>query len=362
MFSLSTKRFPKAFASLLRYVHTSQPTFALQYAKTGDPRKVLEMRTINQDNLLRSPTDVIIKMLAAPINPSDINMIEGNYGVKASLPAIGGNEGVGIVESVGNAVSSLKVNDIVIPSTPGKGTWRTHLILSENEVSKVPASTPLEEAAMISVNPSTAYRILHDIVSLSPGDTVMQNAGSSALGQAMIQIAKTMGLRTVSVIRQRPGMEQTRDYLYSLGADAVFTDRDFLDRKKIQRELEGRALASPRLMLNSVGGPLVTDMAKMMSQSGTVCTFGGMSLQPITIPTALLIFKDLRYCGFWMTRWISEHSKEEHEEMLHSLCNMAIEGNLKTRHKKFDFETHYNDAINHALSDNRQCKAILTFK
>jgi trans-2-enoyl-CoA reductase len=67
-------------------------------------------------------------MLAAPINPADLNMIEGVYGVKPKLPAIGGNEGVGTIIGVGSAVKGLSVNDNVIPATPGLGMISLNII------------------------------------------------------------------------------------------------------------------------------------------------------------------------------------------------------------------------------------------
>jgi len=60
-------------------------------------------------------------MLYAPVNPSDINMIEGTYPVLPSLPAVAGNEGVGQIVALGGNVKNLKVNDFVLPSKPGFG-------------------------------------------------------------------------------------------------------------------------------------------------------------------------------------------------------------------------------------------------
>lgn len=60
-------------------------------------------------------------MVMAPINPSDINMIEGTYPIRPPMPAIGGNEGVAQVIEVGKAVKGLARNDMVIPARPGFG-------------------------------------------------------------------------------------------------------------------------------------------------------------------------------------------------------------------------------------------------
>lgn len=65
---------------------------------------------------------VRVRFLASPINPSDLNQIEGTYPVKPlCLPAVGGNEGVARVEEVGQIVERLKVGDLVVPATPALG-------------------------------------------------------------------------------------------------------------------------------------------------------------------------------------------------------------------------------------------------
>ena len=63
-------------------------------------------------------------------------------------------------------------------------------------------------ASVLRVNPGTAYRMLHDFADLRPGDLVVQNGSNSSVGQAVIQIAKAMGVKTANVIRERPDMGQ----------------------------------------------------------------------------------------------------------------------------------------------------------
>ena len=69
---------------------------------------------------------VQVKMLAAPINPADLNMVEGNYALLPKLPAVGGNEGVGVVERVGADVKGLVAGDVVMAAAAGLGTLFTH--------------------------------------------------------------------------------------------------------------------------------------------------------------------------------------------------------------------------------------------
>jgi trans-2-enoyl-CoA reductase len=76
-------------------------------------------------------------MLAATVNPADINTIQGSYAIKPPLPCIGGNEGVGEVENVGSSVKDLKKGDRVLPKTNAWGTWRTHAVCDAGNLYKV---------------------------------------------------------------------------------------------------------------------------------------------------------------------------------------------------------------------------------
>lgn len=142
-------------------------------------------------------------MIAAPINPSDLNMIEGTYAISPALPTVAGNEGVGVIEAVGPNVTSLKVGDRVIPSKPGFGTWRNYAVAAESELDSISKDIPEEYAATLAVNPCTALRLLKDFAELKPGDVVVQNAANSAVGHAVIQIAAAKGIKTINIVRER---------------------------------------------------------------------------------------------------------------------------------------------------------------
>jgi NADPH:quinone reductase-like Zn-dependent oxidoreductase len=100
------------------------------------------------------PNQVFLRQLAAPLNPADFNLVEGTYGVKASLPAIGGNEGLFRVEAA-SPTSALKAGDWVIPIVPNFGTWRSHAVADDFAFMKVPQTVSEVDAATVSVNPCT---------------------------------------------------------------------------------------------------------------------------------------------------------------------------------------------------------------
>uniref|UniRef100_A0A8C3PID0 Enoyl-[acyl-carrier-protein] reductase, mitochondrial n=1 Tax=Calidris pygmaea TaxID=425635 RepID=A0A8C3PID0_9CHAR len=255
-------------------------------------------------------SDVHVKMLAAPINPADINMIQGTYPILSPLPAVGGNEGVGEVLEVGRRVATLRPGDWVIPASTGLGTWRTRGVFPEETLLKVPRDIPVLSAATLSVNPCTAYRMLTDFQSLAPGDSVIQNAANSGVGQAVIQIAKAFGIKTINVVRDRPDLPKLVERLMAMGADHVITEE--MLRKPEMKDLF-KSVPKPRLALNCVGGKSTTEMLRHLQPKGTMVTYGGMAKQPVTVPVSAFIFRDVQLRGFWMTQWKKDHAQGEQD-------------------------------------------------
>lgn len=99
----------------------SPPSKAIVYETHGQPDAVTKLVHIPGTEVKEN--DVCVKMLAAPINPSDVNRIQGIYPVRPEPPAVGGYEGVGEVYSVGSAVTSFSPGDWVIPSPPSFGAF-----------------------------------------------------------------------------------------------------------------------------------------------------------------------------------------------------------------------------------------------
>ncbi|XP_062995923.1 enoyl-[acyl-carrier-protein] reductase, mitochondrial [Elgaria multicarinata webbii] len=297
----------------------------LVYERHGEPDQVLHLKDIDLAELGNS--GVHVKMIAAPINPSDINMIQGTYAILADLPAVGGNEGVGQVMEVGSHVTSLKPGDLVIPADAGLGTWRTKAVFREETLLKMPPDIPLTCAATMGVNPCTAYRMLSDFEILKPGDSVIQNAANSGVGQAVIQIAAAKGIKTINVVRDRANLQELVDRLKSLGADYVITEE--MLRKPEVKDLF-KEIPKPMLALNGVGGKSATELLRHLQHKGTMVTYGGMSKQPVTVPVSALIFKDVKLRGFWMTQWKRDNSqsKEKLRDMIADLCGLIRRGQL----------------------------------
>ncbi len=292
-------------------------------------------------------------MRAAPINPADLNAIEGKYPGRREVPAIPGFEGAGTVVSVGGNVSGVAQNDLVIPPHH-IGTWREAVAVDAGELVVVPAGIDPAQASMLKINPLTAWRLLHGYVQLEKGDWVMQNAANSGAGRAVIQIARQLGYKTINLVRRA----ELIDDLKKLGADVVLLD-DVRVRDEARKIVGG---AEIRLGLNCVGGDSALRVANCLAYGATLVTFGSMSLQPLKVPIGLLIFKDLRVRGIWINRWYDEASQAERMEAFEPIFEMAKRGLLVTPVEKSYPLSQFKEAVGHAAKNERAGKIIFDFE
>src|SRR6059058_899334 len=169
---------------------------AAVYERHGNPADVLRI----ESRPWPTPAldEVLVQMRAAPINPADLNQIEGKYPVRPELPATPGFEGAGIVVELGSGVKNLTSGALVI-LPHNVGTWRDAVVVKAEELVVVPEGIEPVQAAMLKINPLTAWRLLHDYVDLQRGDWLIQNAANSAAGCDVIQIAHELGYKTVNV-------------------------------------------------------------------------------------------------------------------------------------------------------------------
>src|SRR5438477_4230210 len=215
---------------------------AVVYDLHGNPADVLQIQM--QPWPTPAADEAIVEMRAAPINPADVNAIEGKYPGRREVPAVPGFEGAGVVVDLGANVSTIAKGALVI-LPHNIGTWREALAVKASELVAVPPEIEPVHAAMLKINPMTASRLLHDYVDLGRGDWLIQDAANLAVGRAVIQIAHELGFKTVNVVRRAELIEELRGE----GGDAVLVDGEEL-RDEVKNATSGAAI---RLGLNSVG-------------------------------------------------------------------------------------------------------------
>ncbi|CAK5087760.1 unnamed protein product [Meloidogyne enterolobii] len=338
----------------------TQPIQQLIYREHGNPAEVfvlfffsnfilkvltLSNKELEFDKLERQ--QVLVKWLAAPINPADINQVQGVYPIKPNLPAVGGNEGCAQVIRVGSDVAEFKENDLIVPAISGIGTWCSHGIYDSKELFLVEGDVKdFIFLSMLQVNPSTAYRMLKDFVNLSYGDIVVQNGANSSVGHFVIQICRILGVKTVNVVRDRPQIEILKNQLKKAGADEVYTEEEFSTLIRSNK-------LNAKLALNCVGGKSGMILSRALELGGTMVTYGGMSQNPVNVTTSSLIFSNTKSVGFWMTRWYEMRQNiEERKNMYKELIGWYKNGELTLpKYQRKNLEE-YKDAINQSTQSD----------
>lgn len=290
---------------------------AIRHHEFGEPSKVLRLEIVEQPEPKEG--EVRIRLLAAAINPSDYGMIGGSYGRLRELPAVAGREGIGEVEALGPGVMEVDIGSRV--RFPDTGTWQETACMRVEDLFKVPEAIAVDQAAVSFINPPTAYCLLTKIVALEPGNWIVQNAGNSAVGLSVIQMAKAMGFKTISQVRR----ETLMDPLKALGADHVVLEGS----DWVQQMNEFTGGKPVRLALNSVGGKSAIDQIKALGNGGTQVTFGGMVGDPVRFPTRFLIFNNVRLIGFWWDQWCRQAKPGERDEVMAKVYSMMQEGTLE---------------------------------
>lgn len=310
---------------------------AIVYRKHGNPSEVLSVLSF-PDLPSPPPNTANVRFRLSPINPADINVVEGVYPAKPSpfdllsqdAPVyVGGNEGLAEVVQVGDGVKELRKGDWVVMTKPQIGTWTSARNVGVQDVLKVPSDLEEAQAATLTVNPPTAYNMLHDFVHLEKGDWVVQNGANSAVGQAVIQIAAANGWNTLNFIRDREDIGSLTGYLKDLGATQVATYDQLADKGFKDQVKTWTGGQSIRLGLNCIGGRATTMMVRLLGQDAHLVSYGAMSKEPLSVPTSLFIFKNLTCHGFWQSQWYSRKSMQERERLMENLVGLMRHGKLR---------------------------------
>jgi len=346
------------FNNIRKYTTNTETNYVVKFHKFCGPKDELKLEKEDFVVPTLQEGEVLLKFIAAPINPADLNFVQGNYGSKpTTFPAIAGNEGVAVVKSVGPSVTNLKIDDWVIPAVANFGTWRNFTVSKSDKLIRVPNTLKPEYAATLAINPCTAVRLLEDFVKLKPGDVVIQNAANSTVGWSVIQIAKQLGLTTINVIRDRDfGLQgELIERLKGYGANIVVTE-EYLKGHEFQRLISD--LPKPKLALNATGGSSATELARNLGEGGVLVTYGGMSRQPIVLPTGPFIFKDIALRGFWFSRWIATHSIEERTAMVDKVVKFIQDKQLTLWLERVKF-TDFAAALEKSQKEKKDRKIVL---
>ncbi len=318
----------------------------------GDPAKVVEL--VPQPELHAGYDELLVALEAAPVHPSDLHLIRGFYGVRPELPARLGAEGVGRVVEVGpGAVQGLAGRRVVIMPTYEHGTWADHAVVAAHSVVAVSDDADALQLAMIGVNPLTALLLLRLHEHLAPGDWIGQTGANSAVGQYVIKLAERAGVKTLNLVRRQAAAAQ----VVAAGGDRVIVVDDDLS-EQLDLVLKGDELA---LVLDSIGGPAVAELAHRLRFGGKVISYGALGGQPTALSVRQdLIYRRISHLGFWTLNWLRGASREDIEARVREIVGLVASGQLSVAIDRTYPLERYAEALDYAEQYQRSGKVLFT--
>jgi NADPH:quinone reductase len=237
---------------------------AMTLKSFGGP-EAFELRDVAKP--VPGPGQVLVRVHATSINPLDYQVRRGDYSDLVPLPAITGHDVSGVVEAVGPGVTTFSPGDEVW-YTPqifdGPGSYADYHVAAEEIVGKKPTSLTHLEAASLTLVGGTVWEALVVRAALRVGESILVHGGAGGVGHVAIQVAKAMGARVFTTVRQA-----NFEFARNLGADVVidYTTEDYVD--VVMRETGGRGVD---VVFDTIGGNTLSRSPDALAQLGRVVT------------------------------------------------------------------------------------------
>lgn len=319
---------------------------SVQLVAYGDPAEGLSVVEIAEPRA--GANDVLLNVKARPINPSDLHFIQGNYGIRPSLPSPCGFEGMGVVlqSPLG---SSLKPGQRV--SFTGLGSWQQTVCVPSSAVIPIPDEMSDATACQMFVNPCSAWAMLHEL-NLQPGQWLALTAGGSTLSQMLVRLASQKGIKTICVVRRKEQVECLKEQ----GATEVVVTFGEGFAKQAVELTGGRGVDAA---VDAVGGPCGGEAINALAAGGTMLVYGLLSGDSTPMNNGQMIFKGLTVKGFWMSEWAKTHSAKLAVHMVGDVMNLLLDSRFAPRVEASYPLTQVCEAVNHSMRSGRLGKVLL---
>lgn len=243
------------------------------------------------------PGQMLVRMAASPVNPSDLMTVKGEYGIGAAYPFVPGLEGSGTVVATGGGLMARWMQGKrVALATGAGGLWAEYAMVEASRALPLPAGVSLGSGAMSAVNPLTAIALLSIARKGGHGAVVSTGAGGQ-LGRMIRKRAHQKGVKVINVVRRA---EQVAT-LQAEGARHVLNSSDArfdADLAQLCRELRCR------MAFDAVGGDMTGRLAEALGPRSQILVYGALDQAAVTLHPGTMIFKEVTVSGFWLSKWL----------------------------------------------------------
>ncbi|WP_166486177.1 zinc-dependent alcohol dehydrogenase family protein [Jannaschia sp. CCS1] len=243
--------------------------------------------------------EVLVRIAASPINPSDLAMLAGEYGLRWPYPLIPGLEGSGVVLGAGSGVMGRVVMGKNVALVGEKqGLWADYAVVPASRVLPLPKDMPLGAGASSFVNPLTAIALVGEVRRAKQWCAISTAAGG-ALGAMIRRRAKEKGVKIINIGRKHAQVEALKAEGARFVLDEAAADFD-ADLAALCKDLRCR------MAFDAVGGQLTFRVGQALRSGGQILVYGGLSGAPASVHPGTMIFKGLTVKGFWLSQWLAK--------------------------------------------------------
>lgn len=247
---------------------------------------------------------LLVKVSASPVNPSDLYFTSGTYAIRSQPPFIPGFEGSGLVVAAGASPSAQELlGKRVAFMAAGSGTWAEFALAGAQVAVPLPDSISDDQGAMLLINPLTALALM-DQARRAGARAVIQTAAASTVGRMILRLEQRWSLPVIHLVR-RP--EQV-DLLRHLGAEHVISTSG-ADWESQLQVLAKRLDA--RFAFDAVAGPVGTAVLRAMPRGGRLTIYGRLEPAGFSPEPAQFLFQSKVVDGFWLSTWLRSNSARD---------------------------------------------------
>lgn len=330
---------------------------SIVFERFGDPAEALTLKDVPAPAPGRG--EVRVRMIAAPINPSDLMVVRGKYGRLPSLPATPGFEGAGVIDAVGPGLLAkmrgLRPGRRVAVLHAAGGTWQEQVVVSARQAVPVNADIPDEQVASFFVNPATALVMTGWVLKVPAGAWLLQTAAYSALGRMIIRLGRHEGFRTINIVRRSNQVDE----LKKLGGDEVICTETQTIEERVGEITGGEGV---RHALDAVGGSMGLGAVRALGQGGRLVVYGTLSGEPIPLDPRTIMVGQKRIEGFWLSEWVKQQGVLTMLKLFRTINRLLSAGVLTTPVQATLPMSKIQDAVSLAETPGRQGKVLLSLR
>jgi NADPH:quinone reductase-like Zn-dependent oxidoreductase len=245
--------------------------------------------------------EVLVKVAASPINPSDLAFLEGKYGFDDPPPIVPGGEGSGTVVAAGPGGMGryyLGKRVACLWNGKGDGVWAEYMLASaKGGALPLDKSVSLEQGATSTINPLTATAFI-EIAKEGGHKTIVLTAAASSLGQMVNRLGRSEGIQVINIIRK----DREAEILKQQGASVILNSSEADFDGQLQ---DACHQYDAHLAFDAVAGSLTGQLLEALPQDSTVTIYSCLSFKHPQVNVDHFVFQNKTVNGFWLGPWIT---------------------------------------------------------